>query len=489
MDPIFELDIDLTDAKGGTLVETLCRKLIDAIVDGRLQSGFKMPASRKMATALGVSRNTVLDTYDHLVSHGYINTKQGDGTYVSNDIKINQPKRSNPESEYNHRITAFWRDKKAALDFPAQPNARYTFRVGTPDLANFPYHTWRRHLAKSLRDIEKNLDFGGGPQGVESLRNAITKHVSVSRAIACAASDILITAGAQQALDILARILITPGQTKVAIETPGYVMAENAFLAAGAIIIPVRTDRLGMVIEDIPQDVSLIYVTPSHQFPFGVPMTVKRRAALLDFAERNAISVIEDDYDSDFRLAGSPLDALKTQDRQNSVFYVGTFSKNLLPDLKTGFVIAPSWAMDSMVAAKFQMDWSNPVIQQRALASFMQSGELFKHIRKMRRIYAQRYLALKNALEQHCHSYLELIPVHSGLHATALIKCRLSASVISSSALQEGVSIRSIESLCKTNHDTNGLIFGFGYIEPLDIEQAVIILARVIKRLSASHNL
>ena len=210
-----------------------------------------------------------------------------------------------------------------------------------PELKYFPFDTWRRILAKTSRQQVAKNAFDGNPQGSNLLRQAIAQHLSVARALPCVEDELVVTAGAQQALDLIARILIEPGKTKVAMDSPGYSMARCAFEAAGAEVVPVPVDEQGMQVETIPLDVDLVYVTPSHQFPFGMSMSVARRLSLLEIAENHDMSIIEDDYDSEFRISGVPLESMKLHDNYDNVFYIGTFSKCLLPDLRCGFVQVP----------------------------------------------------------------------------------------------------------------------------------------------------
>lgn len=489
MDPILALDIVIPESGQGSKVEFITRQVGQAILDGRLQKDVKMPSTRALAHSLKVSRNTIISAYDNLISQGYLDTKKGDGTYVA-DLPL-PAKQNNATSlkERKNLIAPYWQNRHVEYTMPMQPDAKYVFRLGVPDTSRFPFGEWRRHLSKSVRKVENSLALQAGPQGAENLRSAIVTHVSVSRAIACHQSNILVSAGAQQALNLIASILITPGKTKVAMESPGYPMMASVFSAMGVEVIPIPVDKQGLRIDKIPEDVNLVYVTPSHQFPLGVAMSASRRAALIDLAERLDIAIIEDDYDCDFRLSGRPVDALKTQDHHDRVFYVGTFSKNMLPDIKIGYVISPTWAIDALCSAKFQQDWGNSVIQQQALASFISSGDLFRHIRRMRRFYAERYGLVKSLIVQKCRPFLEILPVHTGMHATALLTIPLNAREICAVALSRGVSIRSIEDMSVGGDIQQGLLFGFGCIEPNEISEAITILADVIKTMARQHNL
>jgi GntR family transcriptional regulator/MocR family aminotransferase len=485
MEPIFELNIVLPTNKKGNLRQSIYRQLKIAIIEGRLSAGIRLPPSRLFAEQLLVSRNTVMAVYDLLINEGYLETTLGAGTFVAyfqpeNKLKfVDQNITRSKDNET--RLAAFWRNPDTLGKIPAQPPARFDFRVGSPDLTLFPFEIWRRILAKTARQQSGQQRQKRDHQGQQTLRHAIAIHLSLSRAVACTSEDIIVTSGAQQALDILARILVTPGKTQVAIEHPGYPMARQIFCAAGANIINVPVDNEGIVVEDIPSTVKVIYLTPSHQFPLGVAMSAKRRAALLDFAQTNNVSIIEDDYDSEFRFGERPLDALQTQDRGNNVFYVGTFSKTMFADLRVGFVVMPFWAKEAMVTAKFLTDWHNPPLLQEALATFINQGHLGRHIRKVRKLYKTRYLALLNALTLYCEDRLRPIPIHAGVHLTALLVDHCDAQYVAKAAAQAGVSVRALEEFTQGESNTNGLVFGFGCIEASDINQGIRIIGNILK--------
>ncbi|MGH8172520.1 MAG: PLP-dependent aminotransferase family protein, partial [Rhodanobacteraceae bacterium] len=313
------------------------------------------------------------------------------------------------------------------------------------------------------------------------LREAIARHVSFARAVACVPDDILVTAGAQQAFDLLARILVTPGRTVVAIENPGYPPVRAAFAAAGAKLAAVRVDAQGLVVERIPRDARVICVTPSHQFPLGSAMSAQRRAALLDLARKQGAVVIEDDYDGEFRFGGRPLDALQTLDRAESVFYVGTFSKSLFPAIRLGYVVAPPWARAALVAAKQCADWHCGVIEQDTLAAFIAEGHLVRYVRRMRGVYAARRDALLAALESDFSRWLEPVPNVAGLHLTAFTRTGLDADALVARARAESIGIGSLRPYY-TGAARSGIAFGYGTIGQRDIVEALTRLRRALQK-------
>jgi len=333
---------------------------------------------------------------------------------------------------------------------------------------------------RSQRALSKAPTAYADPQGQATFRETIAAHVSISRAVACHGDDIVVTAGIQQGLDLLARILVTAGQTIVAVEDPGYRPTGITFAAAGATVVPVPVDTEGIIVEQIPPGTQIIYVTPTHQFPLGYTMSMERRVALLNFAQTHGAVIIEDDYDSEFRYNGKPLDALQTLDRNGSVFYIGTFSKSLFPALRLGFVVTPPWARHALVAAKRFSDWHSPVLEQETLAAFIAEGHLARHIRKMRKIYAERYNVLIEALSLHCSDLLEPISADCGLHLAALIKGNTQASAIAAQANASGIGLYSLDRYPIAGNERNGFAFGLGLIKTEQIDEATCCLAQLL---------
>jgi GntR family transcriptional regulator/MocR family aminotransferase len=302
MDPIFDLAITLPARGSRTLLRALHWQMRSAILDGRLQPGLRLPATRALAALLGVSRNTAVAAYDLLLSEGYLAARPGAGTYVAYASPRSTSRAVAPgDSATDARLNPFWRSAPRLLSSTPSTTCRFDFRVGLSDKSAFPFQVWRRLSARALRALSKAPAAYADPQGRASLREAIATHVSFARAVACRADDVVVTAGAQQAFDLLARVLVTPGRTTVAVEDPGYPPISTAFASNGANVVPVAVDREGLIVEQLPPQTRVVCVTPSHQFPLGHAMSLRRRVALLDFARIRGAVVIEDDYDGEFR--------------------------------------------------------------------------------------------------------------------------------------------------------------------------------------------
>jgi GntR family transcriptional regulator / MocR family aminotransferase len=484
MDPIFDLAVALPPAGSRALLRELHRQLRAAILDGRLQPGLRLPATRALAAALGVSRNTAVAAYDLLLSEGYLVGRPGAGTYVA-DLRreATARKASAGERLVKPPLAAPWRRPPVVLSSRADAAHRVDFRLGIPDAALFPFHIWRRLSARALGAASKAPAAYAEPEGRPELRAAIARHISFARAVAGRAEDIVVTAGAQQAFDLMARILVTPGRTVVAVEDPGYPPMRAAFAAAGAVLHGVPVDDEGLLVDRLPARTRVISVTPSHQFPLGAAMSQPRRAALLDAARRRGAVIIEDDYDGEFRLGGRPLDALQTLDRAEAVFYVGTFSKSLFPALRLGYVVAPPWARAALLAAKQLADWHCPVPAQDTLAAFVAEGHLARHVRKMRKVHGERRAILLRAIAQYCGDRLAPIPAVAGMHLAARLAAPLDAHAVAAKAAEAGIGLEALDRYALAT-SIQGLAFGFGAVHTDQIAPAIQRLARAMGSLT-----
>jgi GntR family transcriptional regulator/MocR family aminotransferase len=478
MDHPFEFPLELPARGSRQRLAALHAQLRAAILDGRLKAGLRLPATRELAQALGLSRNTVVAAYDLLLSEGYVVARRGAGNYVA-DL-LDRRGRSNPVAEPggDRRLAPYWRQARPPSPSPPREFS-HDFRVGSPDNRLFPFETWRRLSARALRALSKGPPMYRYPCGRPALREAIARHVSFARAVACDPDDVVVTSGAQQAFDLLARVLVVPGRTLVAVEDPGYPPLRAAFAAAGARVAAVPVDEEGIVVERIPAEARVVYVTPSHQFPLGMSMSPRRRAELLAFAAARRAVIVEDDYDGEFRYGGRPLDALQTLDRNGSVCYVGTFSKCLFPALRLGYLVAPPWLLPALAMAKELADWHCDVPAQDTLAAFIAEGHLARHVRKMRKVYAERRAVLLEALARHG---LPAWPSDAGLHLSAKLPRQVRAAPLIERAAAEGIRLEGLDGYAFGRGVPGGLVFGYGMIEAGRIGEAVKRVATLLLR-------
>lgn len=482
-EPVFEFPIRFdADAGHGGRSRRLHEQLRAAILDGRLAAGATLPSTRRAAAGLGIARNSVIAAYDLLIAEGYVLPRAGAKAVIA-DLATRMHARPEPRRGMggDARLNPQWRGPHAHAPAPRVLPPR-SFRLGVPEHRHFPHDVWRRLMAQSLRAWSRTA-FGYPPsQGIPVLREAIARHVAFARAVACTAEDIVVTSGAQQAFDLLARLLVTPGQTAVAVEEPGYPPLRAAFAAAGAKLVPVPVDDEGLCVGLLPPGVRVISVTPSHQSPTGAALSLRRRAALLDYARTHDAVVIEDDYDGEFRYGGRPLDALQTLDREARVFYVGTFSKSLFPSLRKGFVVVPAWAREGFIAVKHVADSHCDTITQSVLAAFIRDGHLARHVRRMRPVYAARREALLAGLTRELAPWLQPIPSEAGLHLAARIRDPAQADRIIAKTRQYAPGAQSIaEYASAPRPDQPGLVFGFGVIDEEEIAPALQQLRRALE--------
>lgn len=391
------------------------RQLRAAILDGRLRAGDPLLPTRELALQLAVARNTVAVAYERLAGEGFVSGRVGAGTFVSGAIPSGDSDFATPVSALAAR--AVW---DAIPDPPdmSVDSPEFDFRAGLPDARLFPYETWRRLVARELRPGAVGTGAYAGPAGHHGLRAAIARHIGVSRGVRADPDDIVITNGIQQALDLLVRVLLEPGAV-VAVEDPAYPPPCHLFTTFGARVVAVPVDSEGLVVDALPDDARLVYVTPSHQFPLGMPMSLRRRMALLAWASRHEAAVVEDDYDSEFRFGGHPLEPLHDLDTTGRVLYVGSFSKTMLPTLRLGFLLAPPSLRSALHRAKHVSDWHTALPAQAALARFIDGGYFARHLRKMRNEYRARFRRIAEVLTRDFGRWLIPIPSAAGMHLSA----------------------------------------------------------------------
>ncbi|MEV6526742.1 PLP-dependent aminotransferase family protein [Longispora sp. NPDC051575] len=461
------VDFHVTLAGRGDLTARIYRQLLDAVLDGRLRPGERLPPTRELAASLEVSRNTVAAAYDRLTAEGFVVGRVGAGTFVAAEsvtrVGARRASRQAPAGR-SVRPRRLWDAIPAPV--PAGPPPEFDFRVGAPDAGLFPAGAWRRLVAAEMRAVP-TAEYAD-PAGHPGLRAAIARHVGVSRSVRAGADDVLVTHGAQQALDLIGRVLVEPGSC-VAVEEPGYPPARRLFQSHGARVVGVPVDAEGLVVSAIPPDARLVYVTPSHQFPLGTPLSPGRRADLLGWAERHRTVIVEDDYDSEFRFSDRPLEPLQSLDGAGRVIYVGSFSKTMLPVLRQGFLIAPASLRTALRTAKQLLDWHGDSYAQGALARFIEDGLLARHIRRASRVYAARRERIIAAVADR----FDLVPSAAGLHLC--VRTGPEAADIVARAARVGVAVESLTAYCG-EEPQHGLVIGWGAIS--DVEEGLRRLRR-----------
>lgn len=473
-----ELHIVITGRKD--LANQLYEQLRDAIHSGRLAAGTQLPPSRLLATQLNLSRKTVSDTYSRLTYEGFLLGKVGSGTFV-NALSKPATKRQAMGDLNSSAILEKWQNLSMPLRHPLRRDVlRWDFIGGATTRSQFPHDDWRRCTHYALRQMTQSRGFYSQPEGVAELRTAIAGHAAFARGVKCTADDVLVCNGAQQALDLIARVLIEPGCT-VAMEDPGYSPARLLFDALGAKICNVPVDDEGIQVEHIANDARFIYVTPSHQMPLGMPMSLARRQALLDKARQIGAIIIEDDYDSEFRYEGRPTDSLQGLDQHGVVAYVGTFSKTLLPELRLGYVILPEAIFSAVVHAKQLTDWHTSILPQWAMAKFINEGSLNKHIRRCHGVYAGRRERILARVNGDLAPWFSAVPSTAGFHVALLSKTAVDMEQLVKRAREAELGLYSLAGFYQDAKVRPGLIMGFGAIETLDIDPALDRLREILE--------
>ncbi len=472
------------------------------ILAGRFAAGMRLPSTRVLASELGVARNTVVFAFDQLCAEGYLIARRGGGTRVratmpDSLISVTVARRA-PRAERSGvaRISRAspplperWtqvlaRDPELGMshDVMSMP-----FTLGMPAVDVFPSALWARITARRWR---KGAVFLGhaATAGDEALRNAIAAYVTSARGVRCTPDQILIVSGAQQALDLAARVLVEPGDD-VWMEDPGYAGARAALAGAGARVTPVPVDDEGMNIalaEHRAPGARLAYVTPSHQFPLGTVMSASRRLALLTWAHRVGGWVLEDDYDSEFRYSGRPIPCLQGLDMERGgsgrVLYVGTFSKTLAPALRLGYIIVPDELVDAFCAARAIAGGHSSTLDQGVLGDFIGEGHYVRHVRRVRALCGERQQALLAAAAIELGDAMRLVPDAAGLHMVGWLPPHESDRTATAAAAREGVDVTPLSRYATVPSNRGALLLGYAAFDESEIRDGVRKLARALRR-------
>jgi GntR family transcriptional regulator/MocR family aminotransferase len=481
------------DRNGVTpLHRQLYDQLRDAILAGSLPAGTRLPATRMLAAETGLSRNTVVEAFEQLLAEGYVESRVGSGTRVAAalpdqflvtpaDAAETTPGTGRGRLSERGRILAEARplDRRGS---DAVANEGRPFSPGMPAMDRFPWPLWRRLMSRRLRNPDPSLFRYGDPQGYLPLREAIARHVATARGVRVTADRVIVLSGSQQALDLASRLLLDTGD-RVWVEDPCYPGARGALAGAGAGIVPVGIDAEGLDVEEgraLAPDARLAFVTPSHQYPLGVTMSLPRRLALLDWAREAGAWIIEDDYDSDFRFSGRPVPAMQGIDGDGRVIYIGSFSKVMFPSIRLGYMIAPEGLTEAFVRARNLIDGHSPTMTQAVMADFIEGGHFTGHLRRMRALYAERQEKLLAGADAILPAYCRLEAAESGMHLMCWLPDGMDDRAISEAAREKGVTAPALSTMTLDHVYPPCLALGFASTDGFVMRDGLKRLASVL---------
>ena len=467
----------------------LYTELRAAILDGRLKRGTRMPSTRSLARQYALSRGTVTAAFENLQSEGYIGTRVGSGSYVALDLPDEllagaRDRAAPPARPSRAGLSNRGREAVEGVRLlPASHSLGRAFRSYEPAIDLFPVNLWSRVAGRVLRQAQRSLYGQGDAQGYLPLRKAIAEHVGATRGVRCDAGQVIVTSGAQQALDLLARMLVDPGDP-IWMEDPGYPGAIFAFRAAGARIVPVPVDQDGLDVEEARRQeprAKLAYVTPANQFPLGIAMSARRRRELLDWAVQEDAWIVEDEYDAEYRYYGRPRPALQSMDGAGCVIYVGTFTKMLFNSLRLGFMVVPERVAEPFVAARTLLDRHPPTLDQAILAEFILDGHFGHHVRRMRQTYARRMAALSEAARHRLDGLLDVDYADSGMRTIAWIRTGQADREVAELARAHGLELAALSELTIRHARPGALVLGFAGCSAEELKRGVDVLGGVLE--------
>jgi GntR family transcriptional regulator/MocR family aminotransferase len=457
-----------------TLTRWLHEELRHAILDGRLRPGARLPATRDFAGQYGVSRGTAVTVFEELAADGYLRCEVVSGTWVNELIPAHT---SGPAKYCRERPSP--PAPLTGLTFPEQARP---FRLHEPALEEFPLKVWTRVAGRRMRKLSPAMLVAAHPGGYGPLREAIADYLGSVRGVKCHPDQIVVTSGVQQALDLLARLLLRPDDP-VWIEDPGYFGAALAFQNAGARIVPVPMDQQGISVSEgrrISSRAKCAYVTPAHQFPLGVTMSIQRRVELLAWASEADAFIIEDDYDSEFRFEGRPVPALQGLDRHGSVILLGTFNKLLFPALRLGYAVLPPALVDRFLAFRYGTDLHGTGLDQAVLCDFIVEGHLGRHIRRMRELYGGRLAALLDGGQRYLGGLLDISRIQAGLYTAGFLRNGMSSQQAETAASARAVETIGFHRFTLGTNAVDGLLLGFAAFDNGRIRRGLLQLAAAL---------
>jgi GntR family transcriptional regulator / MocR family aminotransferase len=483
-------DLSLNPPSGNKdLWRWLYTELHGAILDGRLKPGARMPSTRSLGMQYSLSRGTVVAAFDQLQAEGYTRTEVGSGTYVASGVPdgfLSATRKhaalALPTSRagLSKRAQQFLKDVEV---IPAPHSIGKAFRAYEPAIDLFPVDLWARVASRVLRRAPRSLYGHGNAAGYQPLRRVIAEYVGGSRGVRCSPEQIIVTSGAQHALDLIGRFLLATGD-QVWMEDPGYSGALQTLRTASARIVPVPVDEDGLIVKTgrkLAPKAKLVYVTPANQFPMGVTMTADRRMELLRWAAGANAWIIEDEYDAEYRYFGHPVAALQTLDRSGCVIYVGTFTKMLFNALRLGFMVLPERLVEAFSCGRSFVDRHPPTLDQAILAEFITEGHFGHHVRRMRQTYSERLEVLKMAADKHLNGVLDVVHAGSGMRTLGWLKTWESDHDAAQQAQKLGLEVHTLSMFTTKYRQPPALILGFAGCNPAELRRGVSILATALR--------
>ncbi|WP_263350411.1 MocR-like pyridoxine biosynthesis transcription factor PdxR [Acidicapsa acidisoli] len=459
----------------GPIFRQIYAALRDAVLAGKLPQGERLPSTRELAEHLHVSRTVVLLAYDQLLAEGYVSGRRGSGTFVAGDLNLTMMKEHTVSAQI--RLSRYGRraaDASSHISFPQRRERplRYDFAYGRSNIDLFPFEAWRRMLLRTARKAPvRELDYGAAA-GSPELQEAIASHVKRSRGVVCDPSQVLIVNGSQQALDLIARVLVEPNDV-IGLEEPGYQGTREVFRVAGARLHGIPVDHDGIVPEKITPGARMVLVTPSHQFPTGAVLSLSRRLALLDWAKRKRAVIVEDDYDGEFRYGGQALESLQGLDREGRVIYIGTFSRTVFPSLRIGYMIAPVTLVSAFTAAKWLCDRHTSMLEQQTLSEFIAGGMYERYLRRVRRSNTARRDALLESIDTVLGNDVEVTGQGAGAHVVLWPRADVNERIVIERAEGCGVGIYGLSGYYLGKRTRPGIILGYARLSESEIREGI----------------
>jgi GntR family transcriptional regulator / MocR family aminotransferase len=459
------------------------------IIRRELRAGELVPSSRWLARELRVSRLPVLNAYAQLLAEGYFESRVGAGTFIATSLRAHAAGSSGAAAAGIDRTPRRISLRAAAMPAYQRPvwaGSLGPFQVGQPDLHSFPMDIWSKLIARYSRRVQvKGLQYGD-PMGLPELRETIAVYLRTARGVHCEAGQIMIVSGSQQALDLTTRVIVDPGAA-VWVEEPGYWLVHYVLRAAGCRSVPVPVDAEGLNVAAgirLNRKARASFVAPSHQYPLGVTMSATRRLQLLEWAQRAAAWIVEDDYDSEYRYNSKPIASLQGMDHHNRVIYIGSFSKIMFPALRLGYIVIPPDLVERFAAMRQSMDLCPSHIPQAVMLEFIREGHFARHIRRMRPIYAERREVLVTELARAFGEDGEIIGDDAGMHLTLLLQKLRKDEQLAARAAKESLWLSPLSASYVGRSPRHGFVLGFGNTRANQIPAAV----RQLKRLCAASS-